>query len=295
MKNRIFLHGLNLAIVGVAVAAFAACGDDDGGGSGGAGGTGGAGSASSTTTSSATTGSGTPASSSTGDAAATSTSAGTGGSDVVVPENLESVDDMEDGDNAIDDAGGRLGYWYSFNDGTGTQTPAVSTEEAPVEFLPEALTPAREQSTKAVHTSGSGFTMWGAGVGFDFSSAETGKEAYDASAYTGLVFWAKLGNADAVKSVKVMISDRSTTPEGGICVEGDEAAQCHDNWAKTVTLSDEWQAFVIPFEDLKQGGWGAPPATETIDTAAIYSLQFQTDKGTEFDYYIDDISFITAQ
>jgi hypothetical protein len=293
MKTRIFLHGFNLALCGLAVAAFVACGDDSDGG-GGAGGTGGAGSTTTTGTadpSTTTTGATDPSTTTT---TAATTTASTGGNDVSVPEDLESIDDMEDGDGTLDQLGGRVGYWYSYNDGTGTQTPAVSTEDAPVDFTPEDITPPRGQSTKAVHTKGSGFTGYGAGVGFDLSSAETGKQAYDASAYKGIVFWAKLGSAGAAASMSFTISDKTSDPAGGICDEAaaeDAEDKCFDHWAYTVQIGADWAPVVIPFEDLARGGWGAEPTATGLDLAGVYSIQFQFASGADFDVWIDDISF----
>ncbi len=47
----------------------------------------------------------------------------------------------------------------------------------------------------AMHTFGSGFTEWGAGFGFALNGPDGGLFAYDASAYSGIVFWARLGDA----------------------------------------------------------------------------------------------------
>src|SRR5687768_14162711 len=38
------------------------------------------------------------------------------------------IDDMEDGDSSIPEADGRVGAWYSYNDGTGMQTPAQGAD-----------------------------------------------------------------------------------------------------------------------------------------------------------------------
>ncbi|WP_434041815.1 MULTISPECIES: CIA30 family protein [Sorangium] len=282
MKNRIFLHGLNLVLCGLAIAAFAACGDDGNEGSGGAGGgtasgattgTGDATSASSGTTDPATTTSSTSAST-------TSATTGTGGG----PQSLEMIDDMEDNDNAINAAGGRVGYWYTFNDGTegATQQPPPDPEgtgETP--FTMTELAPARGQSTYAARSWGSGFTTWGAGFGFDLNSPEGAKAAYDASAYTGITLWAK-----GTTSATVMISDPGTDPEGGVCTD-----EC-DKWQKSLPLTAEWQQFTIPFADLKQGGWGTPAGTTAIDASKLYSIQFQVGiDDAEFDVYIDDLAF----
>ncbi|WP_438022711.1 hypothetical protein [Sorangium sp. So ce233] len=285
MKARCF----SFAMCGLAAAAFVACGDGDGGGSGGGGGSGASGStgslptsattsASSATTSasSATTGSG--STSATTGSGSTSATTGTGSE----PQGGPLIDDMEDDDNAIADEGGRVGYWYVFHDETegGQQIPAAGEP-----FIMTHLDPARGQSTIAACSQGSGFEDWGAGVGFDLNSLSGEKTAYDASGYTGIKFWAKVGPTSAT-AAKVMISDQSTAPEGGVCTTG-----CNDNWAKSLSLTEEWKEFTIPFAALTQGGWGDPAATDAVDASKIYSIQFQFNTVPEFDLCIDDITF----
>ncbi|WP_437522156.1 carbohydrate binding domain-containing protein [Sorangium sp. So ce726] len=287
MKTRIFLRAFNLAVCGLAVAAFAACGGDDdgGGGSGGAGGSGSAGSTTSAgtvdpSTTTASTGTTDPAT--TSSAASTSASTGAGGG----PQTIEMIDDMEDNDNAILAKGGRVGYWYTFNDGSegATQTPPPDPEGTGEEpFTMTALEPARSQSTYAARSWGEGFETWGAGFGFDLNSPEGAKASYDASAYTGITFWAKLG-AGSGTSVTVLISDPGTDPTGGSCSE------C-DAWQKSLPVTEEWQQFTIPFADLKQGGWGDAAGTDQIDATKLYAIQFQIGIAPKFDLYIDDLGF----
>ncbi|WP_437708633.1 hypothetical protein WMF45_30715 [Sorangium sp. So ce448] len=288
MTTRIFLRAFNLAVCGLAVAAFAACGGDDGGG-GGSGGAGGAGSAGSTTSAgtvdptTTTASTGTTDTSTASTAASTSASTGAGAG----PQTIEMIDDMEDNDNAILADGGRVGYWYTFNDATegAMQTPPPDPEGTGAEpFTMTALEPARAQSMYAARSWGEGFTEWGAGFGFDLNSPEGVKASYDASAYTGITFWAKLG-AGSGTSATVMISDPGTDPAGGACSD-----KC-DAWQKTFAATEEWQQFTIPFAELKQGGWGDPAGTEQIDAAKLYSLQFQIGKAPKFDLYIDDLGF----
>ncbi|MDC0680823.1 carbohydrate binding domain-containing protein [Sorangium atrum] len=219
--------------------------------------------------------------------------AGTGGGEVDVPTDVELIDDMEDGDSAIDEAGGRVGYWYSFNDGTGTQTPPVYSEENPVGFIPETLAEPRGESTMAMHTFGSGFTEWGAGFGFALNGPDGGRLAYDASAYSGIVFWAKLGDAGAATTMKVNITDKTSDPAGGICDESGEdvANPCFDDWSTTTHLGAEWAPVVIPFEEFARGGEGAEPTAEPIDLTGLFAIEFGFTQGEDFDVYIDDVGF----
>ncbi|XXX72888.1 hypothetical protein WMF30_35090 [Sorangium sp. So ce134] len=206
---------------------------------------------------------------------------------------IELIDDMEDGDGAIEEAGGRVGFWYSYNDGTGTQTPPIYTEEMPVGFIPEELTPPRGQSTMAMHTFGSGFTEWGAGVGFALNGPDMALFPYDASAFTGVVFWAKLGDASAATTMRVNVSDELSEPAGGICDESgeDEANRCFDHWHSIAHLGTEWAQVMIPFEELTREGSGAQPDAEAVDVEGIYAIEFRFMQDEDFDVYIDDVGF----
>ncbi|WP_437670342.1 hypothetical protein [Sorangium sp. So ce131] len=217
-----------------------------------------------------------------------STSATGGGG--APPAVAEMIDDMEDGDNAIHEAGGRKGYWYSFNDGTegATQTPPAGAGADP--FAMTELTPPRGQSTIGACTKGSGFTEWGAAIALDLLYVEATRMSYDGSAYRGITFWAKHA-AGTQDSVKVLISDKSTTAEGGHCDPEATEMGCNDNWAGPIRLSEQWEQHVIAFEDMKVSGWGLAPLTETIDTTTMYSIRFQVAKDVDFDFCVDDIGF----
>lgn len=72
------------------------------------------------------------------------------------------IDDMEDGNNTLLDTNGD---WYVFKDSSaGTIAPPTGTD-----FTMTALVPTRLLSTKAAHVAVSGFNVWGAAMGFDFS------------------------------------------------------------------------------------------------------------------------------
>src|SRR5437773_1386217 len=65
----------------------------------------------------------------------------------------------------------------------GTQTPAMGDP-----FIPDACGHA---SMYCAHTTGSGFTDYGAGFGFDLNNDAGTKGIYDVGAFTGVAFWAK--------------------------------------------------------------------------------------------------------
>src|SRR5690606_31365066 len=129
-----------------------------------------------------------------------------------------------------------------------------------------------------------GATTYGsAGVGFTFND----NCPYDASAYTGISFWAK-----GVGTIQFSLATADTVPvedDGGAC-----ASSCYDNFAApSITLTDTWTEYTYTWDQLKQGGWGAKA---TLDPAAISKVQWQvsgggTDEGMPFTINLDSISF----
>lgn len=211
----------------------------------------------------------------------------------IAAENM--IDDLDDGDDAIIITEERAGDWYVFNDETsgGEQTPSADGS-----FTPEAGGP--EGSSYAAHTFGSGFTEWGAGIGFDVNNgagdetADAGAKAsvgtkgtFDASAFTGVAFMAK-GNV----SLRAMISVLAVVAEeeGGTCVQGaTDADLCDNSHGLSFNLTDSWQQYKLPFDQVTQEeGWGQ---TVDFDPATIVSILFQTGPGEDFDVWVDEIGF----
>ena len=213
-----------------------------------------------------------------GDATDTEETAETDDGTPIESDNM--IDNFEDGDNALIPNGGRQGYWYTFNDESegSMQTPPVDA------VLPEEG--GAVGTMMALHTTGSGFAEWGAGIGIDLNNAgdpEGGgngiKMPYDASAFTGIVLRAK-----GVTQIRASVQLVATIPpeEGGTC-----EMDC-DPHGKVLLLTDEWQEFLLPFDTLTQEGWGTPAAW---DASTLVGLQFKTGANATFDFWIDEIGF----
>ncbi len=163
------------------------------------------------------------------------------------------VDDLEDGDDAIAEAGGRMGGWYTFNDATagGTQTPPESG------FVPSAG--GAGGSAYAATTAGEGFTEWGAGMGFDLNNpaavGETGERGpYDTSRFRTLAFQAR-GNV----AVRVALQITAVTPldAGGTCTpSATEGMECEDLHGSSITLTGEWKEYQLPLDQMRPAGLG---------------------------------------
>ncbi len=211
---------------------------------------------------------------------------GSGGDDDDEPPGpSELIDDLEDGDDAIDEAGGRMGGWYTFNDAstTGSQIPPASG------FTP--TTGGAGGSAFSASTSGTGFTVWGAGMGFDLNNPAavglTGpRAAYDASRFASIGFKAR-GNVPFRVSLEV--TGVTPSDRGGTCtpstVEGEE---CDDLHGTMIDPTSEWQHYVVRFEQIRQGGWGRAVPFAATDVTAVL---FQADKDLSFDVAVDDVRF----
>jgi hypothetical protein len=198
------------------------------------------------------------------------------------------IDDLEDVNNAIMMIGHRAGFWYTYNDGMGTQTP---TANKTIPFLPEA---GGHASMFAAHTVGTAFPMY-AGMGFDLNNTVGKSCVYDASAYAGIKFWAK-GNV-AIKAMVKMPATTAATSDSGTCL-----AKCEDHYylKPAPTLGADWAQYTITFgsASFAQEGWGQ--VVPTFDKTQVIGVQFQVVATgippaattiPAFDFSIDDVAF----
>ena len=162
---------------------------------------------------------------------------------------------------------------------TGVQTPAMGSP-----FMP---TPGGAGgSAYAAETQGSGFSVWGAGMGFDLDVEMNVKHPYDASAFQGVEFKAK--GSGPVRAA-IMIAAVVSSDVGGSCTPSDVAGEkCDDGHGKALFLTGDWTVYKLPFSEIRQAGWGKPVA---FDAKTILSIQFNVDKNLAFDFAVDDIGF----
>lgn len=187
------------------------------------------------------------------------------------------LDDAEDNNNQISAVKNRGGYWYTFGDKTSKITPPTGGTFT--------MSPGGANgSANAAHVNGTIGTaaVVYAGMGFNFVDPKGG---YDASAYKGISFWAKVG-PDSTKKVRLKVPDISTDPDGKKCTD------CFNDFGVDLELSTTWTQYTIPFGTMKQmEGWGAPRAG-AITPKQLYSVQWQVNApGAPFDLWVDDIQF----
>jgi len=196
----------------------------------------------------------------------------------------EIIDDMEDGDQDIRPIAGRLGAWFTLNDGTigASQTPAGL-------FIMNSIPSRRGTSLYAARTTGHGFKSWSPLFGFWMNKQPAGlKQPYDARKYAGISFWART-NATSPIAVRVVVPNTDTDPDGKMCGEAGSGG-CSDHFGKNIAATSTWVKHVIRFADLAQAGWGRK--VESFDAKTVYGVEFQFDVGSEFDCWIDDVSFL---
>jgi endoglucanase len=190
-----------------------------------------------------------------------------------------TIDDCEDGTNQVKVHKGRNGYWYTFIDKAGStiSPPANHTFIMSKGGVNGSMYAAQILGKM----SATGDPLY-SGMGFNFTDP---KGQYDASAYTGVSFYAKTSSS-SVKAVRLKVPDASTDPDGKVCTE------CFNDFGADLSLSDQWKQYVVPFSDMAQmEGWGAPHP-KAVDRSKIYSMQWQVNSpGAEYDIWVDAIAF----
>jgi hypothetical protein len=165
--------------------------------------------------------------------------------------------------------------WYAFSDTTPPDMPGPARVEG------GAL-----ETGWSAHVGATGIkasTAMGYGAGFGFGLVDPAKGAcVDISAFAGMSFWAK-GTAGASNVLKFQIVSPATQPSNsmpvGDCAPGTACAFKHP--AKEITLTEEWQQFVINFADL------VPAAPYT---GKVLGFNMITD-GPDYDVNIDEVTF----
>jgi hypothetical protein len=184
---------------------------------------------------------------------------------------------------------GRFGTWFTFDDNTaGGIVPAQNS--APSAIVVVTASFSGTGSNMAAHMTGNGLAAY-AGMGFNLNGGAP--NSYDATAYQGFTFWARIGADSGTATVQFAVPDRNTSAQGGVC-PADASTGCGDYFAKNLTVTPTWQQFVIYYNQLGQTGFGLPTGLPGLDAAHLYSCQFQfTRPGPAFDVWIDDVYFIS--
>jgi hypothetical protein len=173
------------------------------------------------------------------------------------------VDDMEDADNTTCIGNARWGAWFAY-DNMGDLPPPE----------PTLLDFAREDSILGMHFAGDDSP---AGIGFTFSFYLQWN--YDASAYTGLRFYARAASNTTILA-RFHCMDTTADEWGGTCTTEPESL-CTPNDAD-VDLTTDWTLKTIPFT-YPSGG------ISDFDKDEAVSVTFYAPSGS-YDFWIDDVT-----
>ena len=179
-----------------------------------------------------------------------------------------SIDDFEDGDDAIQPLEGRAGFWR-----WAREIDAPGTAPA---LIPIPRPDATRANRLAQHVKGGQLVDWGATIEFDFRPA-----CYDASQYVGVSFQAR-----GPGRVYFAARERSVIPvaEGGSC-----EVDCHNPHVAKVELESAWRTYQVRWSELRQRGIGKP----ALDARHLHSLAILIrPEDTPYDVWLDDLRFL---
>jgi hypothetical protein len=178
------------------------------------------------------------------------------------------IDDMESGTGYTCEGNGRRGSWFSYVSTYGVFNPPGNPVPTTLLAVP------RGESTRAMRAYGTNDAY----AGFGCWLQET-PLTYDASAYTGIRFYAM--GTPAMLHVIVQTSGTESTTYGGTCTL--PTLECAGN-ETTITIDSTWGLVQVPFSALTGG-------TVPFDATDLWSIEFQPATTGAFDFYIDDLSF----
>jgi hypothetical protein len=201
------------------------------------------------------------------------------------------VDDMETPDYMTVRAGGRTGAWWAGGDPDSPGSAITPNGDAAAEMIPGG----RCDSKYAMHVTGYGFSVWAVlSASMGWGSLDGGAEGLlpnDNHFRTGVTFWARIGDTSSDK-VRLAFTDKYSRPEGGMCVDPPQhmGIDCYDSFGVDLTeLSTTWKQYRIPFGGLSQRNFGLP--RPELDTSSIYTIEFQFNPTSVFDFWLDDLAF----
>jgi hypothetical protein len=187
------------------------------------------------------------------------------------------------------------------------QSPPFKADPLPAEAIP---TGSRCGSYYAMHIKGGPFSNWGGNIGTRFALGDGGGMAggLDVSQYEGVSLWMRTAPGYAT-AAKIALADPHTDsqynmypPDGGtpFCDPNPncsaQSAQGNmncfnvgcDKFGQFTPLTEDWRLYLIPFTEMRQGGWGKP--WPELDLTQIVSFEVDYTQGT-WDFWVDDISF----
>ncbi|MDP9000990.1 MAG: hypothetical protein M3O46_12855, partial [Myxococcota bacterium] len=162
-------------------------------------------------------------------------------------------------------------------------SPSFSADQLPAEPIPNG---GRCGSLYALHVRAGPFLNWGGNVGTRFP------QPFDASSYDGIAVWMRTAPGFA-NAPTVTLSDQYTDsqynqarqqqhlpvycdPNPNCQVQTSQGnANCYnvgcDTFGVYVPLTENWRLFLLPFDEMRQGGWGRQ--RPQLELSALLSVQ----------------------
>jgi hypothetical protein len=174
-----------------------------------------------------------------------------------------------------------------------TQIPTpVFIKPVPATYMPDG----RCGSYYAVNILAGPLTDWGGTLGTNFGPPLNGAE------WDGISFWARVGTGSRTP-VRVELSDKHTDEKyqdsdndgRPICnpdkTEDTVRTGC-DKFGINFQLTPDWKLYRVPFEEVRQKGWGM--RAPYFDVGAIRGMSILFERG-EWNLWVDDIALYRRQ
>lgn len=167
-----------------------------------------------------------------------------------------------------------------------TQSPTpVFAKPVPAESIPGG----RCGSEFALHVLAGPLTDWGGTVGATLGPPLDGTD------WEGIAFWARVGTGSRTP-IRLEVAEKHTAEKyigedgGPICNPDhtdDTVETGCDKFGINLQLSHDWKLYTVPFDELRQKGWGL--RAPYFDVSGILSVAFQFERG-EWDIWLDDVA-----
>jgi hypothetical protein len=109
-----------------------------------------------------------------------------------------------------------------------------------------------------------------------------------------VLVWARKGPGSHT-NVRLRFSDVRTDEAACTCNpftnQNDTSDGC-DKFGAYISLGHDFQAFLVPFREMQQGGWGL--SSPSLDTSELMSFGIEFGRGA-WDMWIDDIALYRSK
>lgn len=177
---------------------------------------------------------------------------------------------------------GRIGFWYTYNDGQGTQTP--------VPWSAATCTGGFTQTNSQACTSGSGFGIYGAGMGFNLNAPLLAQPCtYDATVYSGISFTLSGTVSVGYLRFEVATSDTASVANGGTCT----GVGCDNHFGVDLTPTSTPTTVTLFFGDMSQENWGDVSSFNLANLIGVHwGIKLSSTSPVAFsDICVDNVTF----